>query len=114
MPEVSPSATQPRFNKLGMFRLIADKIEQDPSLLQVGLENIARWLTNGADQQHRLRQWEALIIAAQTSKEGMQLLLAALRENNEKAEHLREFAPFAGILTTAERRPFILECAFTH
>lgn len=114
MPEVFPSAARPRFNKLGMFRLIADKIEQEPALLQVGLENIARWLANGADQQHRLRQWETMLIAAQASGEGMQALLAALRDDNEKAEHLREFAPFAGILTAAERRPFILECAFTH
>jgi len=41
MPDDFPTAT--RFNKLGMFRLIADKIEQDPALLQVGLDNIARW-----------------------------------------------------------------------
>lgn len=103
-----------RFDKLGMFRLIADKIERDPSLLQVGLDNMARWIANGADQQHRLRQWEAMIFAARESTEGLQALLAALREDSEKAEHLREFSPFDGILTAAERRPFILECAFTH
>lgn len=112
MPDDFPTAT--RFNKLGMFRLIADKIEQDPALLQVGLDNIARWIANGADQQHRLLQWEAMILAARDSAAGMQLLLAALREDSEKAEHLREFSPFAGILTAKERRPFILECAFTH
>jgi hypothetical protein len=112
MPEEFPTAT--RFNKLGLFRLIAEKIERDPSLLQVGLDNIARWIANGSDQQHRLRQWEAMILAARASADGMQSLLAALREEGEKADHLREFAPFAGILTAAERRPFILECAFTH
>ncbi len=114
MSEVFPSATQPRFNKLEMFRLIADKIEQDPALLQVGLENIARWLANGADQQHRLRQWEAMIIAAQTSGEGMQSLLAALREDNEKAEHLRDFAPFAGILSKPEIVEILRPCAYAH
>jgi len=55
-----------------------------------------------------------MILAARDSVAGMQLLLAALREDSEKAEHLREFSPFAGILTAVERRPFILECAFTH
>jgi len=103
-----------RFDKHGMFRLIADKIEREPSLMQVGLDNIARWIANGADQQHRLRQWEEMIRAAQSSPEGMAALLAALREDSERAEHLRDFSPFDGVLTTMERRPFILRCAFTH
>jgi hypothetical protein len=102
------------FDKLGMFRLIADKIESDPRLLDVGLRNIARWIDNGADQQCRLRQWEGMIRAAQDSRPAMEALLTALREESEQAEHLREFAPFDGVLTTMERRPFILQCAFTH
>jgi hypothetical protein len=103
-----------RFDTLGMFRLIADKIERDPALLQIGLDNIARWIANGANQQHRLRQWENIIHAAQDSAKGMQVLLAALREDSEQAEHLRDFSPFAGMLTARERRPFILQCAFSH
>lgn len=104
----------PRFNKLRMFRLIADKIERDPALLQVGLDNIARWIANGADQQHRLRQWEAMILAARESSEGMQSLLAALREDGEKAEHLRGFAPFAGILSKPEIVELLQPCAYAH
>ena len=103
-----------RLDKLGMFRLIADKIERDPAFLQVGLDNIARWIANGIDQQHRLRQWEEMIRAAQSSSAGRAALLAALREDSERAEHLRDFSPFDGVLTTMERRPFILQCAFTH
>ncbi len=102
------------FDKLGMYRLIADKIERDPALLQVGLDNIARWIAKGIDQQHRLRMWEAMIHAAQASSDGMDVLLKALREDSEQADHMREFSPFAGILTSLERRPFYQECAFTH
>ena len=102
------------FDKPGMFRLIADKIAQDPALLQIGLDNIARWIANGVDQQHRLRQWEGMIRAAQTSETGMEILLSALRDDSEQAAHLREFAPFDGVLTTLERRPFILRCAYQH
>lgn len=102
------------FDKLGMFRLIADKIARDPALLQVGLDNIARWIANGADQQHRLRQWEGLILAAKSSPAGMDALLAALREDSERAAHLREFAPFAGILSREEMREILIPCAFTH
>jgi hypothetical protein len=112
-PKVMNNQTD-RFDSLGMFCLVADKIERDPALLRIGLENIARWTANGSDQQHRLRQWEEMILAAQNSDIGMQALLSVLREDSEQAEHLRDFSPFDGVLTTMERRPFILQCAFTH
>ncbi len=97
-----------------MSRLIADKIERDPALLEVGLANIARWIANGSDQQHKLREWHDRISAARHSPESMTDLLALLREEGEGAEHEREFAPFAGVLTAMERRPFILECSYAH
>jgi len=102
------------FDKLGMYRLIADKIERDPALLQVGLDNIARWIGKGIDQQHRLRMWEAMIHAAQASSEGIDILLNVLREDSEQADHMREFSPFAGVLTARQRRPFYQGCAFSH
>lgn len=97
-----------------MFHLIADKIERDPSHLQTGLENIARWIANGSTQQDKLHEWERMIVAARESEEGMEALLKALREDTERAEFFRNFAPFAGVLTTTERRPLILECSYSH
>jgi len=44
----------------------------------------------------------------------MEALLKALREDSERAAFFRNFAPFAGVLTNAERRPLILECSFSH
>jgi hypothetical protein len=55
-----------------------------------------------------------MILAARESGEGMEALLKALREDGERAEFFRNFAPFAGVLTTAERRPLILECSYSH
>ena len=100
--------------RLKMFHLIADKIERDPSHLQTGLENIARWIANGSTQQDKLHEWERMIVAARDSGEGMEALLKALREDTERAEFFRNFAPFAGVLTTTERRPLILECSYSH
>ncbi len=97
-----------------MFHLIADKIERDPAWLQTGLDNIARWIANGSTQQDKLHEWERMILAARDSREGMEALLKALREDSERAEFFRNFAPFAGVLTTAERRPLILECSYSH
>lgn len=103
-----------RFDRLGMYRLIADRIENDPGLLQIGLENIDRWIANGSDQPLKLEEWRGRILAAQHSKEDWSALLALLREDAERAEFERNFAPFAGVLTAADRRPFILECSYAH
>jgi hypothetical protein len=100
--------------RLNMFHLIADKIERDPALLQRDLDNIARWIANGSTQQDKLREWERMILAARKSGEGMEAQLKALREESERAEFFRNFALFAGVLTTAERRPLIQECSYSH
>ena len=63
-----------------MFHLIADKIESDPAWLQLGLDNIARWIANGSIQQGKLREWEWLILAARESEQEME----ALREDGER------------------------------
>lgn len=103
-----------RFDRLGMFRLIADKIGRNPALLKIGLENIDRWIANGSTQQYRLEEWRQRIHSAQLSESGLDELLEILREDSEAAELLRDFSPFDGILTTAERLPLLLECSYVH
>lgn len=97
-----------------MSHLIADKIARDPALLNIGLTNIARWIAKGSGQQHKLYEWRERILAAQASYEALEILLALLRNDSEAAAFEREFAPFAGVLTTEERRPFLLACSYTH
>jgi hypothetical protein len=97
-----------------MFRLIADKIEGDPVWLQTGLDNIARWIANGSTQQDKLHEWERLILAARESEEGMAALLRALREDGERADFFRNFAPFAGVLNVEEHRIVDEICVFAH
>jgi hypothetical protein len=87
-----------------LHELVADKLERDPALLRIPLENIDRWLANGHTAPHRLEQWRAIILRAQESAEGLGALLDLLRARNESAERLRDFAPFAGTLTAAQRR----------
>jgi hypothetical protein len=100
--------------RLKMFHLIADKIEREPQWLQTGLDNIARWIANGSTQQDKLREWERMILAARESGEGMEVLLKALREDSERAEFFRNFAPFAGVLNTEERRIVSEICPYSH
>lgn len=97
-----------------LHELVADKLERDPSLLRIPLENIDRWLANGHTAPHRLEQWRQIILRAQGSPEGLQELLQLLRDQNPVTERLREFAPFAGVLTALERRAFIRQCVYSH
>ena len=94
--------------------LVADKIERDPTLLRIPQENIDRWLANGYTAPHRLEQWRVILLHAQQSPEGFREMLALLRDRREITERLREFAPFAGVLTAAERLTLIRQCVYSH
>ena len=97
-----------------LLELIADKLEREPALLQVPLENIDRWIANGHTAPHRLEEWRRIVLRAQASAEGFAALLAMLRGNDPAQERLKEFSPFAGVLTAAERREVIRQCAYSH
>ena len=94
--------------------LAADKLERNPSLLHIPLENIDRWTAQGHGVPHRLEQWRQIILGAQKSPEDFQALLDLLREHSEKNSRLKDFAPFAGVLTASERRTIIRKCAYSH
>jgi hypothetical protein len=97
--------------------LVADKLEGADSaarqaLLRIPLDNIDRWLANGHTAPHRLEQWRQILLRAQESPEGFQELLVLLRDCGENAQRLKDFAPFAGVLTRDERRQARSECAY--
>jgi len=91
----------------------ADKIARDPSLLQIPLANIERWIAAGElGNTAPLRDWRARIEAAQASPEGMRTLLELMRDDSEDAWYLKTCSPFPGVLTKQERRQF--RCAWVH
>ncbi len=95
-----------------LHELVADKLERDPALLRIPLENIDRWLANGHTAPHRLEEWRKIILQAQESPEGLLELLNLLRATDEAAVRLKDFAPFAGTLTRDERRVAAPSCAY--
>lgn len=110
MDELTGFTNEPSYRR---FLAIADKIEKDPALLTIPLDNIARWLAHPEPlAPHRRQQWREIILRAQATPEGMTALLQLLRDNSEEAQHLKSFSPFAGVLTTAELDQFA--CAYTH
>jgi hypothetical protein len=99
--------------------LVADKLERaDPptraALLRIPLENIDRWVARGHSAPHRLEQWRLILHRAQTSPDGFADLLRLLRDRGEAATHLKSYDPFPGVLSTQERRPLLLLCAYAH
>lgn len=95
-----------------LHELVADKLERDPALLRIPLENIDRWLANGHTAPHRLEQWREIILRAQESEAGFVALLDLLRAHDEMSVRLKDFAPFAGTLTREERRGAAPSCAY--
>jgi hypothetical protein len=98
------------------FEAIARKVEANPALLRVALENIERWLANEQTAPHRLRQWREIIVRAVDSANpaGLTELLDLLRSQDEAALHLKSFDPFPGILTSEERHEILLQCPYAH
>ncbi len=97
--------------------LVADKLEQAAptaraALLRIPLDNIDRWLANGHTAPHRLEQWRQIILRSLATPDGFQELLNLLRDPCERSQRLRDFAPFAGVLSSGERRQAAPECAY--
>lgn len=87
------------------FCLIADKIEANPALLCIPLENIERWLGRGHWAVRELSQWRQWVEAAQQSPAGMNRLLDLLRDDGEEAREWKGFDPFPGVLGESELSP---------
>jgi len=84
------------------YRLIADKIEADPSLLDIPLANIARWLANGHSAVQRLEGWRAMLLEAKASRAGLQKEPDILRDEGREARTGKGSSPLPGILPKEE------------
>ena len=100
--------------------LVADKLEQASpetrqALLRIPLENIDRWIANGVlSAPDRFLRWRELLELAARDESAFQRVLELLRSDTEEAQRWRDFSPFAGVLTAAERAAVIRKCAYSH
>lgn len=84
---------------LAMHRAIAEKLRNDPGLLEKAKENIRRWRRQGVDVQ-AFREWESVLAG------GIGETLRVLCAESEESDRLRHSTPFTGILAPGERRTF--------
>jgi uncharacterized protein (DUF433 family) len=76
---------------------IAEKLRENPALIAIALENIARWEErSGPDKA--LDEWRRILTSKPLSD-----VTALLMEDSENADRLRQSTPFAGVLTEEER-----------
>ncbi len=84
---------------LALDRLIADKLERRPDLLQVAHQNLERWITESRGRPLRAHlEWRDLL-----ARTPLPELLRLLRSETEEARRLRQSSPFAGLLSPEER-----------
>lgn len=84
------------WRSLEMHRLIAIKLEADPSLLERARSNISRW-TKLRGMRPAYSEWEEILSS------GMDRILRVLTSEDQASARLRSSTPFTGILSDAER-----------
>lgn len=84
---------------LAMHCKIAQKISRNPELLTVAKQNLARWRQKSAgDNPPYLAEWQEILDRPWMEIAGF------ITNTSEEATRLRSSSPFAGVLSTVERR----------
>ena len=82
---------------LAIHRLIAERIEADPSLLERPRARVRAWREAGSVHPYYLQAWADLLDGP------IEEVLAVLRDEGERATDLRHNSPFAGIIDQSTR-----------
>lgn len=85
---------------IALHEAVAEKLLQNPSLLDVARKNLRRWLM--VAPQPTLVEWRELLDSLPLNE-----LIALLRSPSEPAARLRQSSPFAGVLTAQERQAIL-------
>lgn len=84
---------------LALHCLIAQKIMADPSVIDIARRNLAAWRRKSAGAEpHYLEEWQQILARPWPQVAGL------ITEQSDNATRLRQSSPFAGILSTVERR----------
>ena len=87
--------------RLRSHRLIAEKIDADPSLLEIPPQNLDRWRElGGGEDCPASAEWRDLL------KQPWEKTRALIVADTEESTRLRLSTPFVGILTPEEREHF--------
>lgn len=82
---------------LALHRAIAAKLREDPALVAIAVENLARWSRAAGRSQPYWDAWREIL------DRPFDEMLDLLGEESERMTALRQATPFAGVLKPAER-----------
>lgn len=82
---------------LAYHRVIAERLPEEPALLDAARGRIAEWRRDGRLHEAYLAAWEALLTGPPSA------LIASITADDEAARALRQTTPFAGALDPRER-----------
>jgi hypothetical protein len=81
---------------LALHREIAERLEQNPELIEIAKANLERWAARDGDLPV-WREWREIL------NKPLALIIAILRSDDETSKRLRQSSPFSGILSPRER-----------
>ena len=84
---------------LELGRRVAARLREEPGLLQVARDNLARWLDQNADSLSLVRcyrEWQRLL------DRPLDDICRVLDSDGEENRRLRQNSPFAGVLRPSE------------
>jgi hypothetical protein len=82
---------------LALHQRVAEKLLDDPALLDRARGNLSRWQESHGSPSLALAEWEQILTGSADQ------VARFLVERSEKATRLRQSSPFTGILTEPER-----------
>lgn len=108
-PPPAPAATRELWSHefldalvLAYYSEIARRVELNPGLVSRAQANLNRWLAGGGYSESQIRslqEWQPLL-----EPQRLPDLLRVMTDSGEEATRMRQSGPFAGILTSEERR----------
>ena len=82
---------------VALHRAIAEKLRDDPALLQIARDNLDRWSITASRSQPYWDAWRDIL------NQPLPEILDLIVEESERMTELRQSTPFAGVLDPAER-----------
>ena len=82
---------------LALHRAIADRVRDDPTILERARERVARWLETGHVARYWAEEWHA-VLARSTDE-----ICAWLVDGSDHARAMRQVTPFAGVIDARTR-----------
>lgn len=84
--------------KLRLHRAVVEHLRADPErVLRMARANLERWIARNGPQPYYL-EWQEIL-----ESHSVEEIISLLLTDGDRAQHLRQTAPFAGVLSDSER-----------